>query len=114
MSCKNKGGRPAGHISYTPVEYNNKQYIVGILSSNDEPVAFVFDEDDKDKVAGRSWHVSSNNYIGSAETVDGKRKQLFLQRKKRLHLERSTHECYNKVTTKEVINARTRTVSLPV
>jgi hypothetical protein len=78
MSCKNKGGRPAGHISYTPVEYNNKQYIVGILSSNDEPVAFVFDEDDKDKVAGRSWHVSSNNYIGSAETVDGKRKQLFL------------------------------------
>ena len=78
MSSKNKVGRPAGHISYTEAEYNNKKYIVGILSSNGEPVAFVFDEDDKDKVAGRSWHVSSNNYIASAETVDGNRKQFFL------------------------------------
>jgi hypothetical protein len=78
MSYKNRVGRPAGNISYTPVEYNNKNYIVGILCSNDEPIAFVFDEDDKDKVIGRSWHVSSNKYIGSAETVDGNRKQFFL------------------------------------
>lgn len=78
MSYKNPVGRPSGHISYTQVEYNNNKYIVGILSCNEEAVAFVFDEDDKDKVIGRSWHVSSNKYIGSAEIADGDRKQLFL------------------------------------
>jgi hypothetical protein len=78
MSYTNRVGRPSGHISYTSVEYNNKNYIVGILSSNNEPIAFIFDDEEKDKVIGRSWHVSSNNYIGSAEIVDGNRKQLFL------------------------------------
>lgn len=78
MNYKNPVGRPPGNISYIPVDYNNNKYIVGILSSNDEPIVFIFDDDDKDKVIGRNWHVSSNNYIGSAETVDGNRKQLFL------------------------------------
>ena len=49
-----------------------------MISSNGEPMAFIFDEDDRDKVVGRSWHVSSNKYIGSAEIADGDRKQLFL------------------------------------
>lgn len=78
MSSKKAVGRPAGKIWYVPVEYNNKNYIVGMISSNGEPMAFVFDEDDRDKVVGRSWHVSSNKYIGSAEISDGDRKQLFL------------------------------------
>jgi len=78
MSSKKAVGRPAGKIWYVPVEYNNKNYIVGMISSNGEPMAFVFDEDDRDKVVGRSWHVSSNKYIGSAEIADGDRKQLFL------------------------------------
>jgi len=78
MNYKKKIGRPAGDISYIDIEYNNNKYIVGILSSNHEPILFVFDEDDKDKVIGRSWHVSSNKYIGSAEIVDGNRKQFFL------------------------------------
>jgi hypothetical protein len=78
MSSRNPVGRPRGHISYKEVKLNDKDYIVGILLSNDEPVAFVFDADDKDKVYGRSWHVSSNNYIASAEIYDGNRKQLFL------------------------------------
>ena len=78
MSSKKAVGRPAGKIWYVPVEYNNKNYIVGMISSNGEPMAFVFDEDDRDKVVGRSWHVSSNKYIGSAEISDGDRKQIFL------------------------------------
>jgi len=78
MSSKKAVGRPAGKIWYVPVEYNNKNYIVGMISSNGEPMAFIFDEDDRDKVVGRSWHVSSNKYIGSAEIADGDRKQLFL------------------------------------
>jgi hypothetical protein len=78
MSSKKPVGRPAGKIWYVPVEYNSKNYIVGMISSNGEPMAFIFDEDDRDKVVGRSWHVSSNKYIGSAEIADGDRKQLFL------------------------------------
>jgi hypothetical protein len=78
MSSSNAVGRPAGHISYIEVKHDNKEYVVGILVSNGEAVPFVFDADDKDKVYGRSWHVSSNNYIASAEIHDGNRKQLFL------------------------------------
>lgn len=78
MSYKNPVGRPAGYISYKNVLYNNSEYVVGILLSKGEAVPFVFDADDKDKVHGRNWHVSSNNYIASAEKHDGDRKQLFL------------------------------------
>lgn len=78
MSFKNPIGRPPGDIYYTDVKHNDKEYIVGTIFSNGECVQFVFDKDEKDKVIGRSWHVSSNKYIASAETVDGNRKQLFL------------------------------------
>jgi hypothetical protein len=73
-----KVGRPAGYIEYQEVTYQEKEYIVGILSSNGELVKFVFDKDDLEKVIHRSWHKCSNHYISSAYNHDGKRKELFL------------------------------------
>ena len=74
----NPVGRPPGDAYYTNVEYNNNRYIVGTIFANGEPLQFVFDEDDKEKVIGKSWHRSSSKYIASAEIVEGNRKQLFL------------------------------------
>jgi hypothetical protein len=77
-SNRNPVGRPAGDIYYDTVAYNGREYIVGTCFSNGEPVEFVFDKDDEDKVIGRSWHRSAEKYIGSAHIEAGKRKQLFL------------------------------------
>jgi hypothetical protein len=75
---KNKGGRPAGIISYKTVLFNNTEYIVGSLTSKDETVKFVFDKDDFDKVNGKSWHRASNAYISHGIIVDGKKKEYYL------------------------------------
>jgi hypothetical protein len=71
-------GSPPGDIYYTNIDYNDKKYIVGTIFANGEPLQFVFDEDEKDKVIGKSWHRSSNTYIASSLVDNGKRKQLFL------------------------------------
>lgn len=78
---KRKADRLPGIISYTPVIYNGKEYIVGTVSHNHSDTQFVFDADDYQKVSERAWHVSSTNYIGSTfYTSDEKlnKKELFL------------------------------------
>jgi len=78
MSYVNLGGRPGGTIFYQDIQYNEKDYIVGTVCSNGEPVKFIIDKEDQGKVVGRSWHKSAGHYISSAENVDGVRKELFL------------------------------------
>ena len=75
MSSK---GRPPGDIYYTSVIYDNKKYIVGTLFANGEPIEFVFDKDDSDKVIGRNWHIASGKYIASAIIINNKRMELYL------------------------------------
>lgn len=71
-------GRPGGEIEYKEVNYNSKDYVVGTVISNYEPVHFVFDKEDLDKVHGKQLHKCSNNYISSSVFIDGKKKELFL------------------------------------
>lgn len=78
MSSVNRGGRPRGMIFYQDVRHDEKEYIVGTVFSNGEPVQFVIDKEDEDKIVGRSWHKSADHYISSAENVNGIRKELFL------------------------------------
>jgi hypothetical protein len=74
----NKIGRPAGEVLYREVKYNDKEYIVGRIMSNNEPVKYVFDKEDFDKVKGKLWHRCANHYISSSIFIDGKKKELFL------------------------------------
>ncbi len=74
----NKGGRPAGIITYNSVLFNDKEYVVGSLTSKDETVKFVFDKEDFDKVNGKSWHRASNAYISHGIIIDGKKKEYYL------------------------------------
>jgi hypothetical protein len=75
---KNKGGRPAGIITYKNVLFNNKEYTVGTLTSKDEKVSFIFDTNDFDKVDGKSWHRASNAYISHGIMIDDKKKEYYL------------------------------------
>jgi hypothetical protein len=75
---KQKGGRPAGLITYTPVVYNTYEYIVGSLVSKGKPVNFVFDKEDFDKIKDKTWHLATNRYISHGVIVDGKKKELYL------------------------------------
>jgi hypothetical protein len=77
-TSKNKGGRPAGIITYKSVLFNDKEYVVGSLTSKDETVKFVFDKEDFDKVNGKSWHRASNAYISHGIIIDGKKKEYYL------------------------------------
>lgn len=74
----NRIGRPAGEVLYREVKYNEKDYIVGKVMSNNEAVKFVFDKDDFAKVNGKVWHRCANHYISSSVYVDEKKKELFL------------------------------------
>jgi hypothetical protein len=77
---KKKTGRPAGEISYKDVTYNNKQFIVAKIFRNNEPIQFVFDKDNEEKVKSHAWHCTSAGYISSSIYIDGKEKQLLIHR----------------------------------
>jgi hypothetical protein len=78
MSEKIKVGRKPRPILYQDVTYNNKDYIIGILTTNKGPVKFVFDKDDEDKVKGKSWHVTSTGYVSSYYVHNSASVQLLL------------------------------------
>ncbi len=74
----NKCGRPAGHIIYKDVVYQNKEYIVGNLQSKKEPIYFIIDKDDFPKIKDLSWHKNSNSYLSHSIPYNEKRKELYL------------------------------------
>jgi hypothetical protein len=76
MNQNKKVGRPAGKVEYTDVEYDGKSYIVCTVYRNNEPIKFVFDKDDEEKVKSKFWHCTSVGYIASS----GKEKSLLLHR----------------------------------
>lgn len=72
-------GRKAGSIDYRFVTHNEREYVVGTLLHNSNPVEFVFDKEDYPSVTERAWHLASNQYISSAfQCGDGKRRELYL------------------------------------
>jgi hypothetical protein len=74
----NRPGRPSNGCVYSDVEHNGKEYTVGTIRHNGEPVRFVIDKEDRSRVEGYSWHVTTNNYISATAVHDGRRKALFL------------------------------------
>jgi len=77
---KKKIGRPADEITYKDVVYNTKHYIVAKIYRNDNPIKFVFDKDDEEKVKKYFWHCTSVGYISSSIYIDKKEKQVLLHR----------------------------------
>jgi hypothetical protein len=75
---KKKGGKPAGLVTYKEVAYNDNHYIVGTLLFKGDPIKFVFDKDDYDKVHGKTWHYASNAYISHGVIVDHLKKEMYL------------------------------------
>ncbi len=81
MSDKNKVGRKPRPICYKDVTYNDKQYIVGTITSNKGLVKFIFDKEFEEKVKGMSWFVTSSGYISSHHSIEKHiRGQLLLHR----------------------------------
>jgi hypothetical protein len=81
MSEKKKVGRKPRPIVYQDVVYNDKHYIVGVITSNKGLVKFVFDKEDEDKVKKYSWFITSVGYISSHHSIEkGIRGQLLLHR----------------------------------
>ena len=72
-------GRKPGIIDYRFVEHNDKEYVIGTILHNTNPLEFVFDKDDYESVSQRAWHFASEHYISSAfQCGDGKRRELYL------------------------------------
>ncbi len=81
MSEKKKVGRKPRPILYKDVIYNDKNYVVGVITSNKGNIKFIFDKDDEEKVKEYSWFVTSVGYISSHYSVEPKNKgQLLLHR----------------------------------
>ena len=75
---KKKVGRKPRPIIYKDVTYNDKHYIVGVITSNKGLIKFVFDKDDEEKVKGKSWHTVSSGYIVSYCAHNDKYSQILL------------------------------------
>lgn len=72
-------GRKPGAIDYRFVKYNEKEYVIGTILHNTNPVEFIFDKEDYESVSQRAWHFASEHYISSAfQCGDGKRRELYL------------------------------------
>ena len=72
-------GRKPGAIDYRFVKHNEKEYVIGTILRNGEPIEFVFDKEDYESVSQRAWHFASEHYISSAfQCGDGKRRELYL------------------------------------
>jgi hypothetical protein len=76
MNQTKKVGRPAGKVEYKDVEYDGKSYTVCTVYRNSEPIQFVFDKDDEEKVKSKFWHCTSVGYIASSS----KEKSILLHR----------------------------------
>jgi len=76
---KGKGGKKTTPIEYKDVTYNGKEYTVGTVMHNSEPLKFVIDRDDSERVKSRHWHaVTGNKYIGFTVKIGDTRKTLCL------------------------------------
>lgn len=76
---RGKGGRKAISVVYTDVDYNGKEYTIGTMVHKSEPLKFVIDKEDSEKVKSRHWYATTTGkYVGTHVTVCGKKKLLML------------------------------------
>lgn len=76
---RGRGGRKPVPNEYKDVLYKGKEYTVGTVIHNLEPIKFIVDKEDSEKVKSRHWHaVTDGNYIGCSVMIDSKKKVLYL------------------------------------
>ncbi len=74
-------GRKPRAILYQDISYNNKQYVVGTITSNKGLVKFVFDKEDEETIKDKSWFITSAGYVSSHHSIEKNiRGQLLLHR----------------------------------
>ena len=72
-------GRPGGEISFTHVSYSGAEYTVGHITFKGDPVDFVIDREDYEKVvAYPTWHVTARNYISTDIKTQTSKRPLYL------------------------------------
>jgi hypothetical protein len=65
-------------INHKDIIYEGNKYTICYTQKNEEPILFVIDSDDKDKVISYSWHLTANNYISRTDYSDEIKKELYL------------------------------------
>jgi hypothetical protein len=73
-----KVGRKPRTIEYTNVNYNDNQYVVGKVLTNNTIINFIVDNDDFDKIKDINWHCTAGAYISTTIRIDGNTKALYL------------------------------------
>jgi len=71
-------GRPSNKVEYRDVSYNGVEYVVGTFLAGEDIIEFVIDSENAEDVKKYSWHRSANQYISTATTIAGGRKELYL------------------------------------
>ena len=78
MNTKKVGRKPIPVI-YKKVIYNDKEYIVGTVTSlNNIQTKFVFDADDELKIISNNWCITSVGYVSSHTKINNIDRQLLL------------------------------------
>jgi len=79
MNTNKKVGRKPIPVVYKRVEYNGKQYIVGIITSlKNIQTKFIFDAEFEEKILSVNWYVISSGYISTTINIDDTKKQQLL------------------------------------
>jgi hypothetical protein len=78
VTFKGRVGKPANDIVYKHCLYNNKEYTIMQIKSNDSYIYSVIDREDFSKIKDYSWHYISSGYIGHTIQVDETRRELYL------------------------------------
>ena len=74
-----KAGRPAKDVQYKDAIIDDCHCVIGTITHNGNPLEFIIDKDDEDRVKSRHWYaVSGGKYIGHHITIDGSHKMLML------------------------------------
>lgn len=76
---KGRGGRPALSVSYSDIEIDGNMYVKGTIYHKNEPLDFIIDKEDEEKIRSRHWYATTNgSYIGCHVTINNSKKILYL------------------------------------
>lgn len=94
-------GRPHVEVIYKDIELNGNKYTVLSILKKGEEYSSIIDFDDSQKVKKYSWHIASENYVGSTLYIDKIKKELYLHN---LVMDRLTFEGKGQIETVDHIN----------
>ena len=98
---ENSVGRPRVEVIYKDIELNGNKYTVLSILKKGEEYYSIIDFDDSEQVKKYSWHLTSDNYVGSTVYRDKIKKELYLHN---LIMNRLTFEGKGQIETVDHIN----------